>query len=307
MATRRGTDDWVGFLGITTSRWAPGQRAVDARLDLRADCPPPGRGFGGGAPVPPGGRGGLPMFGRGGGDVLHRQVGEEWPLIRRILEDDVYLARYREALEHASGGLLAPEAFERRARTLHALIASAALAERPTPYDHQFSRGVQDRARRPGRASRAPEGAAGRHSRRTRRGAVPLTKNPPQIGVVDGPTVTALASFLDAPPDLLEKRLLQRRVDRKFVFAADLVEPLLAHLSAHFNLVRAATAQLATYHTVYFDTLGRQMLREPSSRPSSAPQGSCSPSCRAPTQFSRGEMQDGRHACHQSPRGPAVW
>jgi hypothetical protein len=72
------------------------------------------------------------MFGRGGGDVLHRQVGEEWPLIRRILEDDVYAARYREALEHALGGLLAPEAFERRARALHALIANAALAERPT-------------------------------------------------------------------------------------------------------------------------------------------------------------------------------
>lgn len=86
-----------------------------------------------------------------------------------------------------------------------------------------------------------------------------MTNNPPHIGMVDGPTVTALASFLDAPPDLLEKRLLQRRVDRKFVFAADLVEPLLAHLSAHFNLLRAATAQLATYHTVYFDTLGRQM------------------------------------------------
>ncbi len=94
--------------------------------------PPGGRGVGGGAPFPPGGRGGAPMFGRGGGDVLHRQVGEEWPLIRRILEDDVYAARYREALEHALGGLLAPEAFERRARALHALITSAALAERPT-------------------------------------------------------------------------------------------------------------------------------------------------------------------------------
>jgi hypothetical protein len=73
------------------------------------------------------------MFGgRGGRDVLHRQAGEEWPLIRRILDDDVYFARYREALESAMGGLLAPEAFERRARALHALIANAALAERPT-------------------------------------------------------------------------------------------------------------------------------------------------------------------------------
>jgi hypothetical protein len=30
------------------------------------------------------------------------------------------------------GGLLAPEAFDRRARALHALITSAVLAERPT-------------------------------------------------------------------------------------------------------------------------------------------------------------------------------
>jgi hypothetical protein len=44
----------------------------------------------------------------------------------------VYAARYRTALERALNGLLAPEAFERRARELHALIASAALAEQPT-------------------------------------------------------------------------------------------------------------------------------------------------------------------------------
>ena len=101
--------------------------------------PPAARGGGGGAagaaPLPPPapGGGGFQMFGgRGGRDVLHRQVGNEWPLIRRLLDDDVYAGRYREALEHALGGLLAPEAFERRARALHALIASAALAERPT-------------------------------------------------------------------------------------------------------------------------------------------------------------------------------
>ena len=100
---------------------------------------PGGRGDrGGGAanapfPPPPGGfaRFGGPG-GRGGGDVLHRQVGNDWPLIQRLLSDEVYAARYRSALARALDGLLAPEAFERRARSLHALIASAVLAERPT-------------------------------------------------------------------------------------------------------------------------------------------------------------------------------
>ena len=94
-----------------------------------------GRGFPGGprggGPGGPGGRGfGGP--GRGGRDVLHQQAGDQWPLIRHLLDDEVYAARYRAALERALNGLLAPEAFERRVRELHALIASAALAERPT-------------------------------------------------------------------------------------------------------------------------------------------------------------------------------
>ena len=101
-----------------------------------------GRGFGRGAPPNApfpvaggafpgfGGRGG--RGGPGGGDVLHSQVGEDWPLIQRLLSDAVYAQRYRAALQRALDGLLAPEAFERRAQTLHALIASAVLAERPT-------------------------------------------------------------------------------------------------------------------------------------------------------------------------------
>ena len=102
--------------------------------------PPAAPGGGAGAPFPPpDGRGGFPPVGgrggrggRGGGDVLHRQAGEDWPLIRRLLDDEVYAARYREELERALGGLLAPAAFERRARALHALITPAAIAERPT-------------------------------------------------------------------------------------------------------------------------------------------------------------------------------
>ena len=100
-----------------------------------------GRGFpgaGGGF-----GRGGVPPPGRGGGampfggtrDVLHRDVGDGWPLIKLLLADEVYAARYRSALEQALQGLLEPTAFERRARALHALIAPAVIGdrgERPT-------------------------------------------------------------------------------------------------------------------------------------------------------------------------------
>jgi spore coat protein H len=104
--------------------FGPGARGGDPN----AQFPPPAGGgfpgFGG-----PGGRGG--RGGPGGGDVLHSQVGENWPLIQRLLSDEVYAARYRAALERALEGLLAPETFERRARALHALISSAVLAERP--------------------------------------------------------------------------------------------------------------------------------------------------------------------------------
>jgi spore coat protein H len=91
---------------------------------------------------PPGGvlpgfaRGGIPGASPfGGGDVLHRSAGDGWPLISRLLADDVYAARYRAHLQHALGGLLEPGAFERRARELHRMITPAAVGgqgERPT-------------------------------------------------------------------------------------------------------------------------------------------------------------------------------
>lgn len=69
--------------------------------------------------------------------------------------------------------------------------------------------------------------------------------------------VVALGSFRDAPGELIERRVLQQRIDRKYVFAANMLEPLLAELSPHFSLVSAAAAPLATYDTVYFDTSER--------------------------------------------------
>jgi hypothetical protein len=86
-----------------------------------------------------------------------------------------------------------------------------------------------------------------------------LTTERHQTAVAPGSIVAALGSFGHAPRELVERRALQQRVDRKFVFAADMVEPLLAQLRAHFSLVLAAAAPLATYRTVYFDTPERLM------------------------------------------------
>ena len=63
-----------------------------------------------------------PPFGAGT-DILQRQVGERWPLIQRVLADEVYAARYREYLARALDGLAAPGTIDTRARELHALIA----------------------------------------------------------------------------------------------------------------------------------------------------------------------------------------
>jgi len=91
--------------------------------------PPP---FGAGPPAagPP-----FPGMGPLGGDVLHRQVTERWPLIQRLLADQVYAARYRELLRQTLEGLVAPAAFEQRARALHALVTSSVVGpqgERPS-------------------------------------------------------------------------------------------------------------------------------------------------------------------------------
>lgn len=100
-----------------------------------------GRGFPGGergSGVPPALRGGpgapprMP-FG-GGGDVLHNNASESWPLIQRLLADEVYAARYRTFLRSSMEGLSAEAAFAARARELHALVAASVVGpggERP--------------------------------------------------------------------------------------------------------------------------------------------------------------------------------
>jgi spore coat protein H len=100
-----------------------------------------GPGFGRGFPgrgalpdVPPpfargGGRGRGGPFGRATQDVLHRDVGAEWPLISRLLADPDYATRYRTFLRDAVAGLMAPDAVAQRVRTLHELIAPAIDAD----------------------------------------------------------------------------------------------------------------------------------------------------------------------------------
>lgn len=66
---------------------------------------------------------------------MHSNPGAQWPLLGFLLADDVYKARYRRELEASMGGLMAPDAFAKRARELHTLIASSVAGpngERPT-------------------------------------------------------------------------------------------------------------------------------------------------------------------------------
>lgn len=61
--------------------------------------------------------------------MLHRQVGDAWPLISYLMSDPVYAARYRELLELALDGLMEPDRFAARVRELHALIAAYVVGE----------------------------------------------------------------------------------------------------------------------------------------------------------------------------------
>jgi hypothetical protein len=97
----------------------------------------PGRGLAG---PPPGGApaGDPPPFMAammGGRDLLHRNAGERWPLLQKIMADEVYAARYRTLLTQALEGAFEFETFARRARQLHALVApyvQGPQGERPT-------------------------------------------------------------------------------------------------------------------------------------------------------------------------------
>ena len=68
--------------------------------------------------------------GKGLSDVMHGGVGQQWPLIRFLLDDAVYLAKYKELLAAAVGGAYAEAAFAARVKTLHQLISADVLKEK---------------------------------------------------------------------------------------------------------------------------------------------------------------------------------
>ncbi len=76
--------------------------------------------------VPEGGRGGP---GGGARELDLAAVGKQWPLIRYLADDPVYLADYQQYLEEAVKTVFQPDAMVERCQTAHDLIAPYVLAE----------------------------------------------------------------------------------------------------------------------------------------------------------------------------------
>lgn len=66
-------------------------------------------------------------------DLDLADVGDEWPLIRRLVDDPEYLAAYRAHLQDAAAGLMEPGRFEARAQALQDLVWDWVAAEE-APY-----------------------------------------------------------------------------------------------------------------------------------------------------------------------------
>jgi len=63
-----------------------------------------------------------------------------------------------------------------------------------------------------------------------------------------------LPRFLAADPGLVESRALQRRADTKFVLPISALPALLSRLADDYSILRAGSALVADYRTLYFDT-----------------------------------------------------
>jgi hypothetical protein len=66
-----------------------------------------------------------------------------------------------------------------------------------------------------------------------------------------------LRGFDIAGTALIEARSLQQRIDRKYLLAADTLEPLLARLHPDYSLLHAGAQGWARYESIYFDTADR--------------------------------------------------
>lgn len=69
-----------------------------------------------------GGMGNAPG-GDSAGSMLHTDVGDNWPLIRRLLDDPVYMGIYKDAVREAADGVYAEDTARQRFGELHELIA----------------------------------------------------------------------------------------------------------------------------------------------------------------------------------------
>jgi spore coat protein H len=103
-------------------RWIPWDNNMAFGIN-----PMGGRVGGPGRGLPPGAApaGPPPFMDRmmGSRDVLHRNAGERWPLLQKLMADESYASRYRFHLGQAVQGAFEFETFARRARQLHAMIA----------------------------------------------------------------------------------------------------------------------------------------------------------------------------------------
>ena len=69
-----------------------------------------------------------------------------------------------------------------------------------------------------------------------------------------------MAAFDLAAPALVERRTLQRRIDRKFLLGVPALLPLLGHLRSAYVLLLAGDREWARYESVYFDTPERELF-----------------------------------------------
>jgi len=71
-----------------------------------------------------------------------------------------------------------------------------------------------------------------------------------------------LEDMREFPPEDLQKRSLQRRVDTKFLCAATALNDLVPALGGDYGLLLACGEPLARYRTLYFDSPDRRFYHQ---------------------------------------------
>lgn len=72
--------------------------------------------------------------------------------------------------------------------------------------------------------------------------------------------IEGMVEFDVAAPALVERRALQRRIDRKFLLGGRALPPLLSRLRSAYLLLLAGDRVWARYESVYFDTPERELF-----------------------------------------------